>query len=240
MNKLSQLIKLASDQGLDSIDPSETPVPLDLFLSEIRPFVFTYEEAGTADQPFEPDEIPSLPFSVCAIELDGDGALYTPGLGSGDFWIMCYICRELEPGKYDFYALASIDGVGLDGVIYIRSGALHQHLMGATIEFIKRLKTTQKGICKASIKIRHKNGGRKAVTTIKDYIYVTPSKSASKSGYGNTIEYMHAFEVAGHWRRIKGTGLNRLGERNVPGATWVRPYEKGDSVVGPIIKTRYV
>ena len=240
MIKLASLLQLATSIGVDSISSELDIVPIDGFIDEIRPFVFSYEEGEQVGFEFALDEIPSLPFSACSIELEANGALYVPDFGTGQFWVMSYVCREVSPGNYDFYALGSVDGISLDAVVYVNEGALHQHLLNTTIQFIKRLKIGKTGLCKSRARIKHRVRNKKAFTTIKNYIYVTGNRMPTVSGYGDTIEYTHAFEVGGHWRKIKGIGLNRLGERVVGGATWVRPYTKGMQATPLLVKTRYV
>ena len=43
----------------------------------------------------------------------------------------------------------------------------------------------------------------------------------------NKIDWKHSWAVSGHWRKIKGIGKDRYGERNTINKTWVTPCIKG-------------
>lgn len=241
--KLAELLELASVQGVNNVEDFQL---INTDINELklaRPFIFSYEEAGQVGNLFGKDDIPALPFELCSIELEGDGMIYCAGLGKGDFWIAGFIIKELAPGKYHFYILGSLDGVQLDLVCFTDSGILYDNLIGITHNFISRLATEQTGICKCNTKVKlkkFKNGLRNDYK-IKEYLYVTKNVNDSKtSGNGHPINFTHSFEVRGHWRKIKGAGLNRTGERIIENATWIRAYIKGDLTQPAVVKTRIV
>ena len=65
--------------------------------------------------------------------------------------------------------------------------------------------------------------------------YTNPSATV---GWQNACNYR--FEVGGHWRLIKGIGLDRHGMRCIPGKTWVPNYVKGSPEKPLIVKTRII
>ena len=241
--KFTELLKLANSQGVDNVKDFEL-IRTDLNqLKLARPFVFSYEEAGQIGHAFGKDDIPALPFELCSIELEGDGMIYCAGLGKGDFWIASFIIKEIAPGKYHFYMLGSLDGIKLDVVCFTDSGILYDNLIRITHNFIARLATEQTGICKCNEKVKLKKSktSLKNNYKIKEYLYVTRNVNNTKtSGNGHPINFTHSFEVRGHWRKIKGTGVNRSGDRTVENATWIRAYIKGDLTQPAVVKTRVV
>jgi len=86
-------------------------------------------------------------------------------------------------------------------------------------------------------RIKRKNRNTKKKETIKlktQAIFIDPSKKFTQKTFGTReIEWTYSWEVRGHWRRLKGVGKNRTGQKNVPGWTWVKSHTKG---VGDIIK----
>lgn len=238
--KLPRLLELVNSQGLQSItDTNDKKINLDE-LKSARPFVFSFNEGGKVDQILDDDKIPALPFKLCSIELEGDGMIYA-NLTTGDFWISSYIVKEISPSKYHFYILASLDGIHTTAVVFSDSGFLNKRLVAITNSFIQRIATEKTGLCKCNevVKLKNSNKGIKNNHKIKSYLYVT-NNTNGVSAYGHPVNFTHSFEVRGHWRKIKGIGLDRNGERNVTDATWIRPYVKGDLSQEVITKTRIV
>lgn len=241
--KFVSLLEFASQQGVNNINDFMS-IRTDVNeLKLARPFIFSYEEGGKVAHTFGRDDIPALPFDICSIELEKDGMIHCAGFGKGDFWIASFIVKELEPGRYHFYALGSVDGVTLDAVIFTDSGLFYNNLINVTETFIKRIATEKTGICKCNEKVKLKKfkNGLKNHYKIKDYLYVTKGvNSLEISGNGHSISFTHSFDVRGHWRKIKGIGINRTGQRIVKNSTWVRPYIKGDLTQPKVTKARIV
>lgn len=65
-----------------------------------------------------------------------------------------------------------------------------------------------------------------------EIIHVSIDKKIQKIGHvtGEKIEWKHSWLVVGHWRKIKGIGKDRYGNRVIVGKTWVIPTVKGVGV----------
>jgi hypothetical protein len=73
-------------------------------------------------------------------------------------------------------------------------------------------------------KIKVRSNGNK--TYLRE-TYVSSKRYISKdSSIPTNIAWTHCFDVCGHWRKVKGIGKNRQGERTVKGYTWISPFEK--------------
>ena len=76
-----------------------------------------------------------------------------------------------------------------------------------------------------------KDKNKKTVKIENRPIYYILNKGTKTHGIKTIthLEYSHAFNVIGHWRKLNGKnkGLNRQGQRVVEGHTWIKPFVKG-------------
>lgn len=118
-------------------------------------------------------------------------------------------------------------------------------LLGEICNFLQRLfalfqsKHVVTGVQVTSAKIAVGRGASAPTGPIKEVVHLTLREQMTKyPAHGASIDWSHRWEVAGHWRRIRGVGKDRTGRYLVPGATWVRPHEKGKELVAAVRKTR--
>jgi hypothetical protein len=110
---------------------------------------------------------------------------------------------------------------GEDG--YIQAKILHNLMNFKKSEFIT-------GLSKAKEKTRN---GREIIS---DIVIVHKSNSKSvETKHSVRIDWKHCWEVSGHFRRIRGLGKDRSGQRRLPNITWVVPHIRGD-IDMPLIK----
>lgn len=161
------------------------------------------------------------PFEVFSFEILG-GCLTSPGPNEFPGYIWCVMAYEIEPKKFAYYALVSVNDQKL---------VMSTRTLDALCEaYINRLNDESQGeekVDKLTVLISKTKG--KYEHKIKKIIHIRPKKDQIKSNSetSNTIDWSHRWFVRGHWRVTEGLGKDREGNYCVEGFTWVKEHVKG-------------
>lgn len=186
-----------------------------------------------------------LPFSVVAIEIQNDpiGHFLVPPAYESRVEVWCIIVEEISPTNYQFAFIGKYQNR-----LYF-SEIEDPHLIKGVYLFTEKYinflnsKSSEVGLLAKLPKAKLKS--RESKRQIKFYrpIYVR-SKTRSKINYVEcsigAVDWSHAWEVRGHWRKTDGLGKNREGQYVVSGFTWVSSHVKGNVKAGVVKKTRWV
>lgn len=166
-----------------------------------------------------------LPFQTCYIEMDEDVRL-TVGREGEPVDIISMLVHETAPTQYEYFLYA--EAWGIKRVVQMESEVNGMIIKG----LLERLKTESVGTVPACERFKVKIKDKKVVKKINHAIYVAPKsyRSAIENRFHSKINWDHAWEVRGHWRRVQGNGHDRTGT-SIKGFTWVRPYQKGTGVL---------
>lgn len=191
-------------------------------------------------------DVLSIPFDVCSFESSFD----KKPISLGEYPVFCVLLGE-EDKKPPFVVLLTENDLGEKHVTYsenVQNIKIWQEILLDT--FIKintngvfEKTTTPKNELRPVNKRKKAQSKKIKKVTPKKYLYITKHRVENEalnnfSEEEKKREYSHCFEVRGHWRKIKGIGLNRHGERSVQGATWIKSHLKGSEDL--IIKSRIV
>lgn len=165
--------------------------------------------------------------------------------------MMCVVCLERVPTKFDYLVLFEIrtlrisTGKELSAWIVVSSNndkALTNSISALVEKFTARMNGKERW-GQESTKISVMIGNPIARThRIRKVIYIRPKNEISKSDRGlsgRPIVWSHRFEVRGCWVSIPGRmGKNREGDYCVPDYTWRVHHTKGPEHLPLIKKTR--
>lgn len=169
------------------------------------------------------------------------------------------VVRELLPGEYDIYGFfkqdalitkLQLDGIGLNQVLQAigkigcypyqtqhleKEGRFYhnQYAIGMVNHYLSLMATSDKALfTPKGSRVKLGSGKGKYIYKPKDVVYVgKKSKKSVATQRGDRLNWDHSWTVMGHWRRVKGMGKDRKGERVVEGYTWVVPHVKGDGAL---------
>jgi hypothetical protein len=222
-------------------------------------------ETALGDVPkADPNTILACPFPLFSIELEDIALTATEldtrnGMGTQ---ILTIICQELSANVFRFWSLNRISftngteqllalRVEADDTVYDevkqisgKPSGVYQSLYDICAVYIDRLHREQTGYFNAKGRAKTKIGRKKGNFRPKQTIYVTPKvprhllKQRTAQNTQN-ITWLHTWSVMCHWRRLKNPeslGLNRLGERDEVGATWIDTYKKGEGQELPKVR----
>ena len=126
------------------------------------------------------------------------------------------------PTEY-FVGATFIDGVGAENTPE-DNRVLIGIMVSALVKMLQRLKSREYKMCEHSAATRYRS--LKGIATPKTYTYISRTIDAMKARMQTDVEWSHCWKVMGHYRRIKGIGKNRRGERCIPNRTWVVEHKK--------------
>lgn len=222
-------------------------------ITEIKPILFKMTES-MRDQVVDVEktgELPiDIPFQIFSIEPADDWhGLYTTKNNKGMLNAQMIVVYEQSPTRlicYTLYNYISNDHHSVPFREFVERsilvftddnkpsdiGSLYFPL---AIYLNKLDNRTAKVNYQARVKFRPLGFGSKQTIKIKTTaIYIDPSKKYLDKTFGSrNIEWTYSWEVRGHWRKFKGVGKNRCGQKNVEGWTWVKTHIKGE---GELIK----
>lgn len=190
-------------------------------------------------------DVLSIPFDVCSFESSFD----KKPISHGEYPVFCVLLGE-EDKKPPFVVLLTENDLREKHATYSENAQnikIWQEILLDTFIKINTNgvfeKTTTPQNKLRPVNKRKKDQSRKIKkVTPKKYLYITKNivenEALNNLSEKEKREYSHCFEVRGHWRKIKGIGLNRHGERSVQGATWIKSHLKGSEDL--IIKSRIV
>jgi hypothetical protein len=188
-------------------------------------------------------DVLSIPFDVCSFESSFD----KKPISHGEYPVFCVLLGE-EDKKPPFVVLLTENDLREKHVTYsenVQNIKIWQEILLDTFIKINTNgvfeKTTTPQNELRPVNKRKKAQSKKIKKVIpKKYLYITKhiveNEALNNLSEKEKREYSHCFEVRGHWRKIKGIGLNRHGERSVQGATWIKSHLKGSEDL--IIKSR--
>lgn len=179
-------------------------------------------------------DILSIPFDCCSFESSKDGRPISMG---EDSTVFCVVLSE-EFIDLQTVMILTIDSFGERKVTYsdnpehfeIWKSVLFDTFIKINSNLVVNKKTSPKKDLRP-INKRKMGQSKNKKNKPRNYLKITGFKYNEDDAVkinNKREDFSHCFEVRGHWRSIKGVGLNRLGVRCVNGATWVRPHKKGD------------
>lgn len=212
---------------------------------------FDIDKVDHGDDETEVENL-DLPFEKVIFETDAAGFFLVNHMTvkGGRGLVVGFAVHEVEPKIYNMTVVDAIpheDGggirYGLHSYIGKRDGNSDDYktFLRAFSGILNDLK--KKSFASESINERFKLKPKSGTQFLKykKIVHVFPHKTKTATGIlGREIEWSHRWEVAGHWRAIKGLGKNRNGEYVIENFTWVRPHEKGPDKAELIKKTRII
>jgi hypothetical protein len=149
------------------------------------------------------------------------------------------LVHEVSPKLFRIWALMEMyDSSGKSKVdlVFIET-SLYSEIAKQLIE---RINQETWGLESIRTKVRIGSGSSKTIRRIKSIIHITEKRNTKKIDRESKkiINWSHAWNVRGHWRKINGVGKGRDGVELVLGHTWVNSYIKGNGEL--IKKTRIV
>lgn len=91
----------------------------------------------------------------------------------------------------------------------------------------------QTGQSKERIREKVKIDKKNKFFKVNKVVHIKPRKMSNNDyqrQVNSTVDWSHAFDVRGHWRKIKGVGKNRSGDYCIEGRTWVKPHRKKEEL----------
>ena len=232
MQKFKELIK--------SLENSNRIHKVKHLLDDVRPFVFCGRDDSELSMEIGKTKI-DLPFKTVSFEMAENNPykLLVGDKKKPD--IKCFLIHEIKPKHY--FLAVSFDYNGFEEVTFIDSEKDKKFfdIIAPIINVhLKLLQKKDVGTCESQpIRLKNPNNPKKKITHKPINTYIVASKKTYQNSF-NTIkvDWNHAWEVRGHWRKIEGLGLDRDGNRTEPNNTWIKPYKKGKGEL--IKKTRIV
>jgi len=203
-----------------------------------RPFIFS----GIKDnEKLSSSENIDAPFPLFSIELAGNKPLFENNMGS---WL-CILVKEIAPKEYSLFSHVKPKDKNRSARVIEVNSRLHKAdfeiMLPILNQYLDEIKNQKVGIAEGSpIRLKNPNNPKKKISIPKDYVFiVSPKNSYQNSFPGMKIDWSHRWEVRGHWRSIKGIGVDRDGNRCISGFTWIKPYKKGPEEA-PLIKKQRI
>lgn len=218
-------------------------------LGDIKPIMFkmtddmtdsviTKEEIAERDLPID------IPFQTFSLEPANDWhSLYSEKSDAGLLNANIYVVHEKAPDHLIIYTLYNFlpkPGSTQKPFSFVEKSNLYftdddepnnlDSLYTPIALYLSKL-DNRTATFEHRIRAKVKIGGKKKLIKIKaKAILIDPAKKYTQKTFGSKeIEWTHSWAVRGHWRRCKGTGKNRQGEKNkIEGWTWVNPHTKGE------------
>lgn len=253
MKQFLRMIELVKTSGILYLDSGKEPIPrVDPShfweVAEIcQPFVFTIE-GETKVPPEIIDEAGNTlyktfdaPFPVFSIEiLNGDVTVpsFMDAFEDRQFYTHCILVWEIEPRRYAYYVLGTVDTGGR-----VKTFVYQTRTLDALVEaFVDRINSQACGTEKVRERVKIGTGKTKKIHTIRQIVHVRPkSKRPERTEEsGREIDWSHRWWRRGHWRQTAKLGKNREGVYCVEGFTWVSEHEVGPDDKPLIRKTRIV
>lgn len=231
--------------------------------TELQPFVFKPEDKSQMEMPNDTpqNQVLACPFPFFSIEIDGGLLTSSPEL-EDPVNIVALACKELKPNWYRFFATIEVlDRVYpvvverlISGNKAVGGGSIDgkeifddEHLNGflntfvfLTDYYLSRLHKEKTGTVRASGHAKFRDSsGKKKIYKPRNVIYVADKVyEGSQTSRGHIIRKSNHWTVRAHWRKIKGLGLDRNGDRIIDGYTWVKSHVKGDKdeLVQPMVR----
>ena len=179
------------------------------------------------------NEVLATPFSVFSYEVENGGAL----LG-GEYATLAVIVEEITVDKFVFRLL--IQHMDSRFVVIIindeKNKDVYKSIRNLTYVFLQRLHAEKIGTFNAKNEGRFKyknSNGVKSTYKARNIIYVSGKEKATSTNgkIRHNVRHIEGWSVSSHWRRLnnpESLGLDRNGDRNTLGYTWVSDYIKGD------------
>ena len=191
------------------------------------------------------DEILATPFPLFSIEMEDDNSVLG---GDNNENMRCIVVRELAPDEYIFYVMTQ--NRGDDSYVanlhtFHKGEDAYPYILDCVRIFLEKMKNSSLGFYNESGKAKYRNAkGKKCVFKPRNTIYVDHKKSTritktEKTKSGKFIRHIFGWSVMSHWRKLKNPtslGLDRNGDRNVVGYTWICTYEKGDEKAKTMVR----
>ncbi len=215
-------------------------------INDIKPIMFIMtddmqDKVVLKDEVIERDLPIDLPFQTFSIEPADDWyGLYTEKNNKGMLNANLIVIHEVSPEKLMLYTLynfmpndntkpflfveRSFLNIGSD-----KDPAKDGSLYAPISLYLSKLDNRTANI-EYKIRVKVKIGKSKKLLKLKHTaILIDPGKRYKLETFGHRIvEWRSSWVVRGHWRRFKGTGKNRIGQRKMNGWTWVNSHQKGE------------
>lgn len=209
--------------------------------------VVTKEEIAERDLPID------IPFQTFSLEPANDWhSLYSEKSDAGLLNANIYVVHEKAPDHLMIYTLYNFipkSGKTQDAFSFVEKSNLFfndddepnnlDSLYTPIALYLSKLNNrtaTFEHRTRAKVKV---GGKKKLIKSKAQAILIDPSQKYTQTTFGSRpIEWTYSWHVRGHWRRFKGLGKGRTGERSVEGWTWVKSHTKGEGDL--MTKTRIV
>ena len=227
--------------------------------TNMQPYVFS--AANKHPVPLDDvDEILAPPFALCSIEVE-KGLLSSGGHGSLGVNLRCLVAREITFNEYVFNCSMEVNG----GVSFLKVSSdkieiwnnqklvttldgeqvdiMYDFLKNIFYQFIARFHASRIGLFNTTDKAKYKDStGRNCTFKGLQISYISEKKPSGEHALPkrSNIKWIQTTKVIKHWRRIspESLGVDRKGERCVPGWTFIDEYTKGEGRA--LIKTRRI
>lgn len=224
---------------------------------EVEVFLFEAMEKKGDDDDFidnkQEREPIDLPFPLTALEINHtheneDIALFLQPYEETEIYIYCVLVIEIEPSQLR-EALDENHSLALflchergDKEKWVVLGEFDSTYFSSIVNFyLNRINRGFVGITEIRDKVTIRKKGEKKKRHIKmDRQFIVVDNKKTRVKYENTIKgrstvnWNHSVSVRGHWRHFPEKegfmGLNRDGERVMPGKTWIKHFTKGDQL----------